>query len=169
MGCVAKHLAQTSSLAPKKVCTTHWSSRLDSMKPFRRNMVNILAAFVEIRDSENFDQRTRHEADCIAGKIDYTFICCVCTWYDILFQVNIASKKLQSIESNIQSAVICLKSVLEFLNEYSKSGFRKMLTEAKEIAEKIGVEDEFTEGGKRHNGVSYQMKKISKKISLNWS
>lgn len=143
-----KHLG-SSKIAPKAICTTRWSSRIDAMKPLRKNLYEIKAALNEIRAAEKFDHEVRHEAGCIADKMDYTFICCVCTWYDILFQINIASKALQSIQSNIETALICLENILMFLDEYEDSGFDQMIRDAKEIADRIEVEPKFRDAEKR--------------------
>lgn len=143
------HLEPSSTLVPKNLCTTRWSSRIDAVKPLRRNIDRIRAALYEINNSDKFDPKICHEAGCIADKIDFTFICCVCTWHDILYQINIASKTLQSIQSSVQTAMTCLKSVLTFLESYSTSGFQQMWSEANEIAEHLGIAPELSESGKR--------------------
>lgn len=65
-----KHLG--AGLTPKPICTTRWSSRIDSMKPLRYNLGQIIAALNEIHDSDKFDENTRYEAGCISDKINYT-------------------------------------------------------------------------------------------------
>lgn len=142
------HIAGTSSLAPKAICSTRWSSRIEAIKPLKRNLDKIIEALHEIRDSEKFDVLSRHEAGCIADKIDFTFICSVCVWHDVLYQVNIVSKKLQSIQSNVQSAVTCLKNIMKFLVAY-ESSFENVLSEAKQMAEGLEIDPKFSESEKR--------------------
>lgn len=63
--------------------------------------------------------------------------------YDILKQVNIASKALQTIQTNVKTAVTCLQSVTEFLLSYSEYGCGKVIAEAKKICGRIAIEAEF--------------------------
>lgn len=150
-----EQLGQNSGLTPKPICATRWSSRIDAMKPLRHNPIKIIAALNEIHDSDKFDTNARHEAGCISDKIDYTFICCVCVWYDILFQINIASKSLQSIKSNVQTAMLSLQSVMTFLDDYAINGFEKVIREAGEIADRIGIEKVHTNQEKRPSTQRY--------------
>lgn len=61
-------------------------------------------------------------------------------WYDILSQINIASKALQSIDSDLQAAVLCLGSTKTFLDEYKSTGPEKVFNDATEICENLGIE-----------------------------
>lgn len=70
-------------------------------------------------------------------------ICCACVWYDILCQTNIASKALQSIQSNVQTALISLEGILKFFLKYKDYGCEKVLQEAKDICEHISIEPKF--------------------------
>ena len=62
--------------------------------------------------------KTHHEAWCIVDKIDYIFLCCVNVWYDILFQVNIASQALQSVTLDVQTAIVALENLLTYLQNF---------------------------------------------------
>lgn len=104
------HITTASTLAPKNLCPTRWSNRIAAIKPLRLNLGNIIAALNEIENSSAFKDTVCHEAGAIVDKIDYQFVCAVCVWYDILSQVNIATKVLQTIDSDLQAAVLCLGS-----------------------------------------------------------
>lgn len=109
------------------------------MKPLCKNSGEIIAALQEIENTDTFKADVCFEAGSLADKIDYVFICCACVWYDILCQTNIASKALQSIQSNVQTALISLESVLKFLLKYKDYGCEKVLQEAKDICEHISI------------------------------
>lgn len=143
------HVTAATILTPKILCPTRWSSRIDAIKPLRFNLGNILAALNEIKESAKFKQSVRNEAEFIIKEIDYKFICSVCMWYDILKQINIASKSLQTIESNLQSALLCLESVKIFLKEYTTFGILKIFREAAEMFENFRIELAFTDSRKR--------------------
>ncbi|XP_055308991.1 uncharacterized protein LOC129572901 [Sitodiplosis mosellana] len=143
------HLKSVSSLTPKPICTTRWSSRIDAMKPLRRNPGQIIATLREIQNTSSFRQNIRDEAESIADKMDYEFFCFVCVWYDILSETNIASKSLQSISSNVQAAVYCLESLATFLNAYKDNAIENFIDEARYICERLDIEHEFRESTMR--------------------
>lgn len=60
-----------------------------------------------------------------------------------------ASKALQSISSNIQSAMLSMKGVREFFESYLTYGCEKVQREAAEMCTKIEIEPEFTGVHKR--------------------
>lgn len=138
-----KHLTAGKALTPKPLCTTRWSSRTDTMKPLRNNPGQIIAALREIENTDSFVPDVRHEAGSIADKINFSFMCSVCLWYDIPTEVNIASKALQTIQANVQTAVTCLESVKKNLLTYSENCCEKVIGETMEICERIAIEAKF--------------------------
>lgn len=143
-----KHL-KSRDVTLKPLCTTRWSSRIDAMKPLRHSLKNIIAALEEISQTSTFKYEVRAEAEGIIRAINFQFVCGVCIWYDVLSQVNIASKALQSIKANIQSALTTLRSVKDFLYAYESYGFDKVYDEAVEIANEINVDVGFCRTQKR--------------------
>lgn len=140
-----KNLSAKKALAPKELCITRWSSRIDAMRPLRHNLAEIIATLREIENSDNFQANVRHQAASIASKINFLFVCCVCVWSDILNQTNIVSKGLQSIQSNIQMAVKSIESLKDFLQNYNEYGCNKIHEEAVNICESIGIEPDFND------------------------
>lgn len=138
-----EHLAPTKAKTPKQLCTTRWSSRVNAVRPLCKNPGAILAALKEIHESNSFNASVRLEAESLADKIDFAFICSSVLWYDILSHVNIASKALQSVKSNIQSALMCLESVLAFLLEYKENGCEEVIDEAIKICQLNSIETAF--------------------------
>ncbi len=64
-------------------------------------------------------------------------------WYNVLSQINIASKILQNIDTNIAESVDMLKSVLDYLKNYrSKDKFEETLNEARSIADVLDTDDQ---------------------------
>lgn len=65
-------------------------------------------------------------------------------WYNILFEINLTSKVLQSCESNINTVTNALLKTKTFLESCrSDLGLEKMVVEAKEISEKMNIEASF--------------------------
>lgn len=141
-----KHLAPTKAKIPKPLCTLRWSSRVNAVKPLCKNPGAIIAALKEIRESDSYNAIVRLEAGSLVDKIDFAYICSSVLWYDILSHVNIASKSLQSVKSNIQTALlVSLESVLAFLLKYNENGFEKVLAEAIEVCQLKSIETKFDE------------------------
>lgn len=142
-----KQLEPTKAKTPKPLCETRWSSRINAMKPLYTNPGEIISALKEIGDNESemFNRNVQLEARIIAQKIDFAFICSTCLWYDILSQVDQASKALQSIQCNVETAALALESVEEFLTSYKEYGCQKVLNEAREICERISIDSNFDE------------------------
>lgn len=61
----------------------------------------------------------------------------------MLFQINIASKILQSKTVNFSQAVAVLKSIENYLTGFCENGFVICLVKAKELAEDLQVEAEY--------------------------
>lgn len=127
----------------KSVSETRWSSRIDAIKPLRYNLKNVLSALEEIINSDtNFDFSTKHSAQVLYEKIyDYSFICSIMIWYEILFQVNITSKIVQDPKSDIKSCIENLQILKQFfINFRSDTKFDNIIQSAKELAENLGLE-----------------------------
>lgn len=59
------------------------------------------------------------KAKGIATKIkSYSFMCSIITWYDILYEINIASKMLQTMDFDITNAIAQLNTTKQFLVDY---------------------------------------------------
>ncbi|XP_033221158.1 uncharacterized protein LOC117175558 [Belonocnema kinseyi] len=133
------------SLTVKPLSTRKWESRIDAIRPIRHQIGEIYVALLDISSNESFDAMVRHEAECLASAIsDFKFLCCLITWHNILNHINVASKLLQSVVTNLSSAINELKGVLKYLESYrSDDGFASTITNAKKLAEILGVDSYF--------------------------
>lgn len=101
------------------------------MKPLRRNLNKILA--------DSFEAKVRHEAECIIGSIDFSFICSVCTWHNVLEQFDRVSKQMQRIDMNISGVIVLLNDLNDFLVQYKENGYDQVIEEATIIAEENDI------------------------------
>lgn len=131
-------------LALKELCITRWEARIDSLKAVRYQIVEVRQALWDLYDDSSFEDDVRSEANSLASTLeDYGFLVSLITWYDVLFQINLASKMLQSKVINFPQAVDALKSISEFLVDFRENGFVSSLVKAKELAEELNVEAKF--------------------------
>ena len=73
----------------------------------------------------------------------FEFILSLVIWYEVLYKINLVSKKLQSKEMLIDVAVKNLEGLINYFEGYRKSGFDFVISEAKEIANTVKVKPEF--------------------------
>ncbi|KAJ8935940.1 hypothetical protein NQ314_012561 [Rhamnusium bicolor] len=90
------------------------------------------------------DPDIAHEALTLTEQLkDFSFIVSLVVWYDILYQINVVSKSLQSENADIIEGKEFLDKCCKFLEDYRKNGFMSALITAKELAGELGVEPIF--------------------------
>ena len=85
--------------------------------------------------------KTRAEARGLAGKLkDFSFTVLIVFWFDILFQINMTSKVLQGVQTDLFNAVQQLGHTKNYLQEMrSEDGFSTVASKAKELAESLDI------------------------------
>ncbi|KAL4555005.1 hypothetical protein LXL04_037615 [Taraxacum kok-saghyz] len=85
------------------------------------------------------------EATSLAEKelSDFEFFLSAVIWHQVLNQVNVVSKRLQSKDIHLDTSISELNKLIEFFNDYRETGFSKAIDEAKEIASDMGVDPVF--------------------------
>lgn len=134
-----------SALTVKPLSNTRWESRINALLPLRYHIDKVYDAVYEASQDQKLDAFGRNSALGIAKKLQsFKFLCCVVTWHEVLFKINMVSKVLQNVTSDLQSSMGLIKSIQSFLeNMRSDDGFNSVITDAKELAEKIGVIADF--------------------------
>ena len=126
-----------NSLTVKPLCDTRWESRVESVKPLRYQLGDIYDAVVNLSESAS-DPKCRSEALGLAKNMkDFQFLVTLVVWYDLLSQVNIASKMLQSCDMELDAAVSVLQKTVEFMTHYKDNGLASALIAAKELADEL--------------------------------
>lgn len=128
----------------KPLCETRWESRIDSLKPLKFQLNEINEALIEIIDSCK-DSDTESEATSICKNIlDFKFIVSLLIWYDILDNIKICSKYLQSPKVCISTAVDILNSSRNIIEEMRcDEKFEIYLKSAEEVARELEIPPEF--------------------------
>ncbi|XP_022165596.1 zinc finger MYM-type protein 1-like [Myzus persicae] len=135
-------------LTLKPLSETRWECRVESIKAIRYQIPGVIKALEEVSEVTN-DPKTKSEANSLVshGIGDYEFILSLVIWYDILVQVNMVSKSLQSINTNLQISTGMLNSLLDFLKKYRTNchGFENAKITANELAKDLDVEPVFAQ------------------------
>lgn len=86
----------------------------------------------------------------------WPFVVSTIVLYNVLFQINKASKTLQSQKAPIEAVRNEIRAVTEFLQEFRDDGFNTAKTEAKEIAERLDVEMSWPEVRQRRTTQQFE-------------
>ena len=140
-------LKHVPSLTLKPQSETRWEARVAALRVLRYELGPVYDALVSLSEDENLKgvtgTKTRADAQAIAGKIsDFKFLVGVVIWYKVLYEVNVTSKMLQGVALDLSEAVKQLKKTEEFLRRWrSDEGFLEAITDAKELAKEIDLEN----------------------------
>lgn len=129
----------------KKLSDTRWEARIGSVKAVRYQISAVHDALITLAiETQQTDVQVSHEATTLAEQLkDFGFIVSLVVWYDILFQINVVSKSLQSTDMDLGKCTDMLKKCCNFLEEYRNTGFKSAILTAKELAEELEIEPVF--------------------------
>jgi hypothetical protein len=136
---ISKHV---EGLSLKKVCETRWESRVSSLAAVRYHYSSVRGALLNLYDETNDSVAASEALSLIRYMEQFEFIVTMVAWYDILFQVNIVSKAMQSETMDLPNASQLLKNCSEFVKQYRT--YSSALITAKEIATQSGIDPIFT-------------------------
>jgi hypothetical protein len=74
---------------------------------------------------------------------NFEFLCGLVIWHDILFSINMVSKKLQSKFVCMDTVLEQIEGVVSYFKKYRDEGINRSIDTTKEIAEEIDVEPIF--------------------------
>ncbi|XP_021762472.1 zinc finger MYM-type protein 1-like [Chenopodium quinoa] len=135
------------SLTVKSLCNTRWESRIKSVKAIRFQSPQIRLALLEFYNSSGDDAdiaKTKSEAESLANSLaSFEFLLGMVIWYDILFAINIVSKKLQSKSMSIGVVMNKVQGMITYFEKYRIEGFESSLNTAKILALDMDIEPTF--------------------------
>ena len=143
---VLKHHIGERGLTVKRLSDTRWESQVNALKPIRHQLGDVYDALLSLSEDDSLTgacgAKTRCEARGLAAKIKtYPFMCSIVTWYDILNEINITSKTLQTTSLDLSHAVGQLNVTKQFLLDYrTDRSFERVLSDAKSLMEDLETE-----------------------------
>ena len=144
-----------TSLTVKPLSETRWESHVESVKVLRYQATEIQSALIDIADNLN-DPQSCSEAESLADAIvEFSFLVSVVFWYGILHRVNSISKTLQKEDADLNIAIDMLDKIIKWLKQYRITGFSSAITDAKEIAEQLGIQPVFKDARSRRRKAQF--------------
>jgi hypothetical protein len=137
-------LDNVPKLTVKALSTTRWESRIKSVQAIRFQTPQIRDALMEVGRCSTNDPKGLSDAQGLVTALEsFEFLCGMVIWHDILFSINMVSKKLQSKTVCMDAALEQIKGVILYFKKYRAEGFSRIIDIAKEIAEEMDVEPVF--------------------------
>ncbi|GJN39994.1 hypothetical protein PR202_gb29154 [Eleusine coracana subsp. coracana] len=128
----------------KSFSNTRWESRTRSVHVIRHQAPQLRLALAHLRDASDTEANDKTDANNLfkaLGKFD--FILGMVIWHDILYAINLVSKKLQSSTMCIDIVLQQIEDMQLYFINYRNQGFASSMVTTKDIASQMGVESSF--------------------------
>ena len=110
-------LDNVPGLTVKSLSNTSWESQIKSVKAIRFQGPLLRLTLLELYKSRD-DVKSKSEVESLVNAIEsFEFLHGMIIWYDILFAINVVSKKLQSKSMCIDTTIKQIKSVLLYFEK----------------------------------------------------
>ncbi|XP_071689073.1 uncharacterized protein [Rutidosis leptorrhynchoides] len=138
-------LEYIDELTLKSLSVTRWESRVESVKAIKTQVSQVKKALIKLKEVSNDAKVCRDAESLINGEFSsFEFVLSLVIWYEILFKINLVSKKLQSKDMLLDVAVKNLEGLIDYFKNYRENGLDNAINEAKQIAETVEIEPEFS-------------------------
>ena len=123
---------------------TRWSDRVDSVRPFAAHIPGIQASLKSLLQL-SLTSETKAGVEGITKYVNsFTCIMMSCIWIKVLAAIDLWNKVLQTCNTTLDVEVNNIDSLLKEL-QFLKEHWSSLVSEAKTVANEIGVPAEFPE------------------------
>ncbi|XP_039605553.1 uncharacterized protein LOC120526452 [Polypterus senegalus] len=113
-----------------------------NIKAVRFQIRSVYDALVDVSEDSK-DPKARTEAAALAKQLkNFPFLVSLAIWYDILSQLNVASKILQNENMHYDVALKCINTVSDYLVLYRENGLELAEATARELANELEMPSE---------------------------
>ncbi|KAG2597559.1 hypothetical protein PVAP13_5KG132507 [Panicum virgatum] len=137
-------LDNVPKLTVKPLSNTRWESRIKSVQPIRYQTPQIRSALQKVEEVCTDDPSAVSDAQALVGTLEnFEFIVGMVIWHDVLFSINMVSKKLQSKIVCMDTTLKQIEGVISYFQKYRVEGFDSSIEVAKAIAADMDIEPKF--------------------------
>jgi hypothetical protein len=123
-----------SGLTLKSLSFTRWESHVDSVKAIRFQMDDIREALLQVYETDKDDTISSESHSLATNELgDFEFLVGIVIWYEILYAINLVSKKLQEKDMLIDIAIEKVKVMLSFSVSIEKLVLQRHLNLQKKL------------------------------------
>jgi len=124
---------------PKPLCETRWEARVNSIKAIYYQIGEVFDAPIQVAEDNVIKYAKCVTETCALEKEikSFQFLVTLVIWYDLLMQINLASRIMQTQNVNLDEAVSVLQKTNQFLHNFKGTGLRSLIIAAKELAEEL--------------------------------
>ena len=127
-----------------KPLSNTWESRIKSVQPIRYQTPQIRSALQKVEEVCTDDPSAVSDAQALVGTLEnFEFIVGMVIWHDVLFSINMVSKKLQSKIVCMDATLKQIEGVISYFQKYRVEGFDSSIEVAKAIAADMDIEPKF--------------------------
>ncbi|XP_072103269.1 uncharacterized protein [Mobula birostris] len=126
----------------KAISNTRWECHVESVKVLRYQLPDVGNALLSLIEhaTQKGDSETTSAARGLEQEImSWKLLLTVSIWYNVLHEMNRVSKLPQSPKVGIDVLQHEVEYVPKFLKEYRENGLSSTQTDAKDVAEEIGM------------------------------
>uniref|UniRef100_A0A453PK56 TTF-type domain-containing protein n=2 Tax=Aegilops tauschii subsp. strangulata TaxID=200361 RepID=A0A453PK56_AEGTS len=130
-----KNQDNVPNLTLKPLSNTRWETRIKSVQPIRYQTQQVRSALKELEKSSTDDPAAVSDAQSLFSALGkFETLVGMVIWHDILFSVNMVSKKLQEKIVCIDATLKHIEGVISYFEKYRDEGFYSSIESAKLIA-----------------------------------
>ena len=140
-------------IALKSDSYTRWSAKIESVKPVRTYIDEIVEVLQNLMVDESASNETKSDGKQLYNRIlTYDFLTLLGFWNKILGRIDRVQKRLQDPKMNFHNAALDLKSLQDYFQSEREVLVNESIKEGVQICYEWGVEFERRQRRKKKNG-----------------
>ncbi|CAI6357655.1 unnamed protein product [Macrosiphum euphorbiae] len=128
----------------KSHCETRWSTKKQAVSVLKNNIKGVYEVLEKLSEDSKLNNDTKIGAKHLLYQVNLKFLCLLNLWYIVLNQIDYVNIALQTKNQTIDVAVKMLNGLIKSIQEIRENGFKKCLSEAKDMAKSLNITSEFT-------------------------
>jgi hypothetical protein len=136
-------LMEKLSISLKSNSDTRWSAKKEAITPLHRQIKEVLEVLHDICTDSKMNAETVFGANQLVKQIDFSFLCLLDFWCQILSLIDRENNALQSKNISIDMASRKIQGLVASIQNLRDIGISGVLKAAATTAEQIGIESDF--------------------------